>query len=519
MNVLTTSLFGSSQPRKIAIGYHNLGRGLQRASQPRLVQQVEARYGQRCGHVPLEAEQVHVLVATPTREIEAQLAYLSHLIGKTITALSVEGCLTALQQAADPNALVVPYINVPETEQWIQEELGASSWGLPGNMVHRLKNKAEFHQLLSELSLEGFEAPEYTITPVAAVPQAALDLLCRIEELVSQAGVGNYRLGVMLRAAESDGHYGSCLVYEHQHCIQLVLNGDGQQAHSYPTWQQALVMAQHHLASTMNQHKESRVVISRLIDVADSPGLSVVILNGQVCSLGWNGQLQEPGGTACVGTSSYQPKNAALARLQQATEEQTVVCLEALLRRTAQLCGLDFTGLRGVANLDLMLPGPQEERLQQKRGRPPAIYLAECNPRWTNYTDALLTVLATKRQAPTIGALRTAIQEGIATVDHYPLPPTVDPQRVREELLARDEVLRQAGTRIICRMTRNPMGFIFAGQVKQAQQELIHLLAKLATTTTWAGPGARREVESRRQEEEEASREVVKTAVPELAFS
>jgi hypothetical protein len=33
-------------------------------------------------------------------------------------------------------------------------------------------------------------------------------------------------------------------------------------------------------------------------------------------------------------------------------------------------------------------------------------------------------------------------------------------------------------------MTHNPMGFIFAGNVKQAQQEVARLLAQLVTTTS-----------------------------------
>jgi hypothetical protein len=88
--------------------------------------------------------------------------------------------------------------------------------------------------------------------------------------------------------------------------------------------------------------------------------------------------------------------------------------------------------------------------------------------------------------------IRTVIQEGLATVDRYPLPPTVEPQRVRDELVRRDVDFRQAGISIICRLTHNPMGFIFAGDVKQAQQEVARLLARLATTTTWAGTGEER---------------------------
>jgi hypothetical protein len=487
MDILTTSLFSSSKLRKITAGYHNLGSGLQRASRADLVKGVEALYGQRCGHLPLEAQRVHVLVAEPTPEIERHMAYLSQLMGKTITALSLQDFAGILRQNADANALVVPYINVSETEHVIEHELKASSWGLAGKMVDRLKNKADFYCLLDDLHLPGLEVPDYTIASLEALPQAAFCLLRDIEELLSRTDMACYPVGLMLRGAEADGQNGSCLVRQSQHRVLFVPDGHVQLARSYLTWQQALKAAQEHLASSMDPEKENRVVISRLLDVADSPGLSVVIMNGQVVSLGWNAQLQEPWSTACVGTSPYQPKNAMMARVQQEAEAQTAVLFETLLRETAQRCGLDFASLRGVANLDLMLPGPQEQMLQQKRGRSPALYLAECNPRWTNYTDALLTVVAVKREAPSINALQTVIQQGMAAVDYYPLPSSIEPERVRDELLRHHETLSQAGISIICRMTRNPMGFIFAGPVEQARQALAQGLESLTTTTTWAG--------------------------------
>jgi hypothetical protein len=68
--------------------------------------------------------------------------------------------------------------------------------------------------------------------------------------------------------------------------------------------------------------------------------------------------------------------------------------------------------------------------------------------------------------------MRAVIQAGICTFDKYPLPEKVDVGRVRACLAERDDVLKREGTRIICRMAKNPMGLIFAGDVKQAEQEV-----------------------------------------------
>jgi hypothetical protein len=107
--------------------------------------------------------------------------------------------------------------------------------------------------------------PEYTITPVAAIPQAALRFLSAMEEITSQAGMDNYPRGIMLRAAESDGHYGSCLVYEHQQRILIIPDGDMQRVQRSPTWQHAFILAQKHLMASMDQQQENRVVMSALL--------------------------------------------------------------------------------------------------------------------------------------------------------------------------------------------------------------------------------------------------------------
>jgi hypothetical protein len=283
-----------------------------------------------------------------------------------------------------------------------------------------------------------------------------------------------------LRAAESDGNYGSCLLYARGGSILVVRDGDADNMQAYQDWNDALLAAQQSLAVTMDVQKETRIVISRFIDMADSPGLSVVLLEGHAQSLRWNGQLQGPDSKACVGTSSYIPRNVYLRDLQQRYEDQTASFFVSLLKQTAAKCHIDFSTIRGLANIDIILPSEAEIVLQQKRKQPPSHYLAECNPRWTNYTDAVMAIIGANRKAPTINNMQAVIREGISTIDKLPLPAHVDPALVRELVWQVDDALQQEGTRIVCRMTKNPMGVIFAGDVKKAQQEFAKVVAQLA---------------------------------------
>ncbi len=481
MSILNTPLFESHQKRKVGVGFHNVGSGVLRASKPETMRKVEAQYGERCGHLPLDAQKVQVLVSAQTADIQAHMMYLSQLYGKEIQAVTADALISAEQRAAEDKALVVPYINVPEAESRIEGELGAESWGLPGKMVTLLKNKADFYQLIDEFAIDGYQTPDYMVAQIGTLSEEAAGFLSKLEDIIKKAGIPNYPLGVMMRAAESDGNYGCCLVYEQAERVIVVRDGEAEHAESYGSWQEALAISQQHLAATMNEQREARVVISRFIDLADSPGMSVVIMDGQVESLRWNGQLQKEGSKACVGTSSYRPKNAEVARLQQEYEEQTATIFETILRKTAHRCDIDFASLRGIANIDLMLPSELERRLQKQRGQQAVHYLAECNPRWTNYTDAIMTIIGVKRRKQTIKNMRAVIEEGISTMDKYYLPENVDPRIVRKLLQQRDDELKREGTRIICRMAKNPMGLIFTGDVERGQQEVADVVRNYHT--------------------------------------
>jgi len=481
MDILNTSLFGSHTQVELGIGYHNVGTGVLRASNKATKDYVEEHYGQRCGHLPLNARKVCVLLNSLTDENVSHLQYLSQLHGQDIEAITPFEMHQYQQQLSSSQMLVVPYINVPETERRIQTELGAESWGMRGDLVSFLKNKASFYQFIDEFEFDGFQAPDYRISHVFDVSREALKFLHDINEMLTYTGMSDYPLGVMMRAAESDGNYGCSLVYEYEKRIRVVPNGEVTHAVDYSSWEEALAVSQQHLISTMDLQKETRVVISRYIDMHDSPGMSVVIIDGHIESLGWNGQLQLEGSKACVGTSTYKPANASLARLQESYEGHTLTYFEAVLKRAARRFGIDFSSMRGVANIDMILPGDMETMLQKKRGYKPAHYVAECNPRWTNYTDAIMTIIGVNGKKQTIGNMKAVIKEGIATIDKFYLPQALDPKQVRASIFQQDQVLKQSGTRIICRMAKQPMGLIFAGDIDKAQQEMANIVHDLQT--------------------------------------
>jgi len=174
----------------LGVGFHNVGsEGVLRASDETTVKYVQHYYGERCGHLPLNAENICTLVDLPDADIRAQMANLSALFGKTITPITFDELKGKKEKVPGQAPLVVPYINVPEIETRLLNDLGAESWGLPGKMTHVLKNKASFYQLVDEFGLEGFYPPDYTIASVYDVARAAENFLRQVEEIYKRTGM------------------------------------------------------------------------------------------------------------------------------------------------------------------------------------------------------------------------------------------------------------------------------------------------------------------------------------------
>ena len=116
-SILHTSLFASPGPPTLGVGFHNVGsEGVLRASNEDMVNYVQHYYGERCGHLPLDASTIRVLVDVPTPEIHAQMSYLSTLFAKNIIPTTWDELKREKEHVPALSPLVVPYINVPEIE-------------------------------------------------------------------------------------------------------------------------------------------------------------------------------------------------------------------------------------------------------------------------------------------------------------------------------------------------------------------------------------------------------------------
>jgi hypothetical protein len=464
------SLFGNSYD--VGIGWHNIGTVL-RGAKSSVSESVANHYGQRCGHIP-PGEKVGILVPETTPVIRAQIEYLSHVTHQQIAIYTLSDPLPS-------GALVAPYINTQSTAEFIREK-GARDWGLHPVLVEALKNKAAFHELVTNLAIHGVTVPEHTICDVQELQTACLKLAKDTHDSYTAVGCHNiYPVGLMIRAAESDGNYGGCSL-KHNLTRNSVIFTSESESTELASWQDAIAKAHSYIEDSIDRNKEPRVVVSRLIDKLDSPGVSLMIQNGRMEHLGWNGQVVEPGGTACIGTGSYSPNSPELIKIHSQAEAESVEGLYRFLIATSRYLGIPIDQITGMVNFDLMIPGPMEQKYQQRLGNKAQILLAECNPRWTNYSDALALVAHALNFSLTTEGMRQVRDLGVLTQDKFKgnIREGVTVDQIRDTTLKVDRDLSRTGSRVILRMAvpKTP-GFVIAGDTHHAQTQLTKSLEAL----------------------------------------
>lgn len=475
-SIFATSKSGRPKSRR-SIGFHNIDKLYSRLT-PEMAADIYRRYKFRGGALDHSAEETGLYVPEPTEDVFDHAEYQGATMGKKFRVYSTED-LKRLKGNQDTQ--VVPYINTPDTEAMI-EGLGHEVWGLPPIMVSALKNKVNFHELVRGYGIEGLEVPEFRVANIGNIPEKAREILNEASELYSKYDVGNYPRGVVIRAEESDGNYGTSLIREKDGEIEVIPDADKKRVGIFRSgeWTKAFKYAQSELRTSTGKSSDTQFVVSRFMDITDSPGMSLIINNGQFESLGWNGQTMAEGTNACVGTTRYNPEGRYAKELQKTYEEQSAEAVAEFIRRTAKICGVPLNEINGVINMDLMIPGPYEANLRENRSMKKGFYLAECNPRWTNYTDAALQVVGILGEVPSARGIQRVVWDGVHTIDKRDLE-GANTEIVRRLLYDLDERAKAKGdtNRVFLRMPgiveadgRIRAGFILTGDRIIAEKRL-----------------------------------------------
>lgn len=476
---LNRSIFTKKDSEVIYAGYPNIADVL-RASDAGVLQAVSV-YSQRCGHIPLDNTPVSfVLVGRHTAKIESQLQYLTKIYKKTLIPKTAEE-LNKISKTENKKIVVVPYINVQETGDYLSSRLeNFEIWGLPPQLTHNLKNKAESHIRIQKSGIPNLHVPDFEITDIDSLPETAQSFIeQKVLKLYANYNLSDYIPGIMVRFVECDGNYGAGVVKAHKNKIIFLPDGNDNYPQEFDTWKDAIIACAGHIRSTMNISKEKRVIISRLIESVDSPGMSMAIMDGEITSLGLNSQLQSDG-TACIGTGTYKPKSAELRAKKRKIEEETLNAFKKFIIDQSADLGIKFDEINAFINIDLIIPGRFEIELQKKRFGNTFNYISESNPRFTNWTDAVLSGVAAQGEKQTIASMQKIIKLGIEAEDKVKLPQNLEPGAVRDEICKKDLQLQKSGTRIIARMTQNPMGIIYMGDIPAARRELDKIIMKLS---------------------------------------
>ncbi|MBU0569164.1 hypothetical protein KKB40_00090 [Patescibacteria group bacterium] len=455
-------------------GFHNVGRGgVLRASDAGVQDYVDQHYGLRCGHIPSLPGSIGVLHPNPDSRVKQHLAYISDVIGQPVEILNL-----GQAQKLGKESLIVPYINTPDVKAQVNGG-GANVWGLPPQMVDRLKRKALSREDVLNGKLPNFSAPESTITTIDDFVPATKSLLSETVKLYSMTDLLNsYPLGIIVQASECDGGYGNVVFNLESNFVTMTPHGDLKLKEYHESWEDALESGKNHLRKSMNVGEDDKVVISRLVDVEDTPGLSVLIMDDKTFSLGFNNQIISKAGGSCIGTGSYHPKTRYMQGNWQQLQELTERSFEIYLREVALAERIDFKTITGIVNIDVLVPGSLERELLKRRGKNPSTpYSTEFNPRWTNWTDALAISARMINYPHSVAGLKQTIVHGVVAIDKQPVNSSMLTDEIYEKVIAIDTQAQKSGSRVFLRMPDKPAGIIYVGaNVRRLQDQIRNAL-------------------------------------------
>ncbi len=437
--------WGEGQSPLLVAGEHNVRHLLPSAPEEDR-HLVRVAYAQRGLAMPVPTEsgrRMGLLVDIPNDptvdvagDIRAQIGYLNGMIPGRLPHVEVfhkEDLLNAR------GTLVVPYLNPPDEEASLQR-LGAEIYGPPAQLFEEVNDKARFHDWAAQYADEvdpQFRVAKHKNVLTEDIAAAGPDFLKEIVQTYEDTGLlGEYEakgaVGIVLRGSDSDGGFGITKVRFRKDVDGDYWTVETSPGEKFSNQNDAFKAAQGYF-ETMNRQVNDTIVMTRFMDVEESPGESILFSEGHVFSLGWNGQMQDGEDTACIGTNVYTPVSEQSRKVYEEQKDQTANQYAGFIRYVADKIGIDFEGLNMVVNQDMMTPTELEARYQRALGQPVHMVRPELNFRLSERTDAVVgaAVLGGTTQTPE-GLIEASNK--LTTYLKYPMPKGLDPRIVREAL-------------------------------------------------------------------------------------
>lgn len=493
---------------------------------------IKAKYGQRPGHIPRPTEPggiEGILIQDPTSvndPIDRELAekgyatavkhvgYIAELSGDSnrFTVFTPDTLKDVVDTGEE--VVVAPYLRNGKLTAFMTEsgldQPNVYVSGMHPVVVHELKSKASFHDRVREEGDPDFAVPHHIVVPVDEVAHAGDGLIKFTDELYDAIGVERYPTRIFGRLDYSDGGFGSFNVKRVDNGGYQLDTGGGKHP-LYDDLDDALEAAQNAMLVSSKGDGTTKVVLSRGLDLVDTPGLSMFFADGEAVPLGFNGQILDPDSKACIGTSNYDPADPRLISVHDEYADQIAQAAVGTVHAIAREKGVPVTELRGFTNADAMVLGDKELVVQQrvtealKRGtlpdslvakleqygqlpQPAKYFMAESNPRRTNLIEAIDEVILVEGLDQTVKSMKQVLDKGIMAIDSYPLPPGVDVDTLADalgETYAKD--VREDGI-VILRMRPieeltpdkpSSIGVIMTGDITKRKKELDELVHKV----------------------------------------
>jgi hypothetical protein len=466
------------------IGHHNVSDLLESLSAEQRTN-YGIKYDQRA---PEQVITPHGLIMTWERPASATLRhirYRAELSRQTIHVVSPHGTFDLHGNPVDLHTLtagqdlrVVPYFPSKEVDKLVNGCLGTlptdtaiTRFGLPSQTADHVKNKENFHEFMREhfpTLVPRFDVltGEELIGDERVQPLIE-QVMLQTAELIDEArtfglNMEGYRNGVVLRKILSDGGFGTLIVRQ-------LLDQRGYE-----------VIGDKHLkADTLHElmkevlEPRSKYLMTRLLELDASPGISCMVQNGKLFVLPLNSQIQDESGAA-IGTKTLGLYADDLddIRFREQHEELIQAFALQIFEKIVALCP-DPTAINALINLDFMVTSPREQKLYTLVRNSPQLnhhmwhlisqryQVAETNPRMTNLTSAangVLTILGCEHNIEGYRRLLAADGDlGIANYDSRILhmSPGMSADDIYTEFMSRDAKIRKAGYReagVILRM-------------------------------------------------------------------